>query len=60
MPVSSKEELLSILTTEKFFIADDALDSYIYRATPYNLPTRITVIPEAKKKNPDIERLADY
>ena len=60
MPVSSKEELLSILTTEKFFIADDALDSYIYNATPYNLPTRVTVIPEAKKKNPDIERLADY
>ena len=60
MPVSSKEELLDILTTEKFFIADDAIDSYIYNATPYNLPTRVTVIPEAKKKNPDIERLADY
>ena len=60
MPVSSKEELLDILTTEKFFIADDVIDSYIYNTTPYNLPTRITVIPEAKKKNPDIERLADY
>lgn len=60
MPVSSKEELLSILTTEKFFIADDAIDSYIYNATQYNLPTKVTVISEAKKKNPDIERLTDY
>ena len=60
MPVSSKEELVKVLATEKFFIADEAIDSYIYNATPYNLPSRITIIKEAKKKNPDIERLTDY
>lgn len=60
MPVSSKEELLSILTTDKFFVPDSEIESYIYNAVPHKLPTRITALAEAKKKNPDIPKLEEY
>ena len=34
IPLSSKDELLEVLTSEKFLIPDDNLEAYIYRAIP--------------------------
>lgn len=38
IPVTSMEELETILKTDKFLIPDSEIDDYIYNATPYNLP----------------------
>lgn len=60
MPVSTKEELLNVLTTDKFFVSDSEIESYIYNASTHKLPTRVTVLDEEKKKNPDISKLEEY
>lgn len=37
MPATTKEEILNVLTTDKFFIADSKMDDYIYSATKYQM-----------------------
>lgn len=37
IPITSMEELESILTTEKFLIPDENIDEYLYNAVPYIL-----------------------
>lgn len=39
IPVTSIEELESVLTTDKFLITDEDIDAYIYNAAPYCCPT---------------------
>lgn len=60
MPVSSKEDILMVLTNDKFFIDDSEIDNYIYNAVDHNLPLRIVPLMEPKKKNPDVVKLNDY
>ena len=60
MPVTSTEELLTILTTDKFFVPDSKIEEYIYNAAEFKLPTRIEKLPTPKKTNPDVPKLEDY
>lgn len=36
--VSSKDELISILSSDKFYVEDRDIDSYVYNSSLYNLP----------------------
>ena len=58
--ISSKEELLGILSSEKFFVPDAEIKNYIYNSVPYNLPSNVEPLKEPKKKNPDLTRLTEY
>ena len=58
--ISSKEELLGILSSEKFFVPDTEIKNYIYNSVPYNLPSNVEPLEEPKKKNPDLTRLTEY
>lgn len=58
--ISSKEELLGILSSEKFFVPDAEIKNYIYNSVPYSLPSNVEPLEEPKKKNPDLTRLTEY
>ena len=58
--ISSKEELLGILSSEKFFVPDAEIKNYIYNSVPYSLPSNVEPLKEPKKKNPDLTRLTEY
>lgn len=60
IPVSTTEELFEVLTTQKFFVPDEQIDSYIYNAVEYNLPGRVTKLRDAKKKNPELNKIEKY
>lgn len=60
IPISSTEELLEVLTTDKFYVPDKDIDSYIYDAAKYHLPKSIIIMPENKKKVSDITKLTDF
>lgn len=36
--VSSKDELISVLSSDKFYVEDKDIDSYVYNSSLYNLP----------------------
>lgn len=58
--VSSTQELLDVLSSDKFYVPDNEITKYIYDATSYNLPKDIVIIEEAKKKVSDISKLSEY
>ena len=58
IPVSSTEELEQILTTDKFFVPDHAIDDYVYNAVLYKLPKPISEQPS--KRTLDLSRLSQY
>ena len=60
MPISTKEEIMEVLTSNKFFIPDSEIDNYIYNASVHNIPSRVVLLTEPKKKNPDITKLEEY
>lgn len=60
MPVSTKEEIMQVLTTDKFFVDDNEIDNYIYNAVEHNLPNKPVPLKEPKKKNPDVAKLEGY
>ena len=39
MGVSTTEELLTVLTTEKFIVPDSMIEDYLYNAVPFYIPT---------------------
>ena len=43
MPISSKEELFDVLTSDKFFIPDEKIDDYIYNSVSYILPIDVFI-----------------
>lgn len=60
IPVTSTEELLNVLTTNKFYVPDSMIKNYIYNAVDYNLPENITLLETPKKKPNDMARLEDF
>lgn len=53
IPVSSKEELISVLTTDKFFVPDTLIPNYTYNATDFYTPK------ETETPIENIDRLLD-
>ena len=60
VPVTTTEDLLEVLTTDKFIMPDNVIENYIYNAVDYNLPSNIIISKEPKKKVSDITRLNDF
>lgn len=60
IPVASTEELLAVLTTDKFYVPDSMISDYIYNAVDYNLPEDITPLETPKKKSTDISKLEEF
>lgn len=56
----STEELLNVLTTDKFYVPDSMIKNYIYNAVDYNLPENITLLETPKKKSSDLARLEEF
>ena len=60
IPLTTTDELIEVLTTEKFFIPDNAIENYIYNVVDYNLPKTIALLKEPKKKKADIASLTEF
>lgn len=60
IPLSSTEELLAVLTTDKFYVPDCMIKDYIYNAVDYNLPEGITFLDIPKKKSADMAKLEEF
>lgn len=60
LPVTTKEEVIEVLQTDKFIVPDDEIDNYIYNAAQHNLPTSVVQLPEPKKRKTDISKLDDF
>lgn len=60
IPVTDTKELITVLTTDKFYIPDGQIPNYIYDATKYHLPKNVIEVEEPKKKVSDVTRLASF
>ena len=60
IPIGSTQELIGILTTDKFYVPDKDISKYVYNASNYNLPRGIVEVEEPKKKVSDVSRLSEF
>lgn len=60
IPLSSTEELLGFLTTDRYIVPDDNIDDYIDNAAEHNLPQDVVILDSPKQENPDVKMLAEY
>lgn len=60
VPLTSTEELIEVLTTDKFIMSDEEIENYIYNAVDHNLPSEVTIVSEPKKKVSDVIKLNEY
>ncbi len=60
IPVETTDEMLTVLTTDKFFVPDSNIDSYLYNAAKFYLPSSVTVTDEHKVKSTDLAKLEDF
>lgn len=60
IPLTSTDQVLEVLTTDKFYIPDSLISDYIYNAVDHTLPENITLLDAPKKKLPDLTRLEEY
>ena len=60
IPLSSTEELLGFLTTDRYIVPDDKIDEYIDNAAEHNLPKDVVILDSPKQENPDVKMLAEY
>lgn len=60
IPISNKEELIELLTTEKFFLSDDEITDYVYNAVDFNLPYVTAATESTKDITQYLEKLEAY
>lgn len=51
VPVTSYEELINNLTTNKFLIPDQSLHEYIYNVVPYRIGEKLSQLPSLQSKD---------
>lgn len=60
IPLTSTEQVLEVLTTDKFYLPDSLIPSYIYNAVDHSLPENVTLLDTPKKKLSELTRLEEY
>lgn len=60
IPVETTDEMLAVLTTDKFIVPDSNIDSYLYNAAKFYLPSTVTITDEHKVKSTDLARLEEF
>lgn len=60
MKVTSKEELVTVLTTDKFYLPDDQITNYIYNAAIHNLPSNISRLETERVTPVSLEPLSEF